>query len=209
MHFFSSERHQNFFENFFENPPPKNRKKTETAAENCFSIFRPFFSFPNELIPIKTIEKSSNSELHCQWPSVSDHNTNNNDNKKFYARPQGVWERSFPVGSSSPFRGRRKGDPDTKVVWEQSRAARRNFFTLLYPFLLRKLFTIPFFFRAQREEKKFFFTFPIKILLNLGIFCRGTVLATTNSRPAGGALLTNLLDGFFLCTSAAFSGKPT
>ena len=74
--------------------------------------------------------------------------------KNFFARPQGVWERSFPVGSSSPFRGGRKGDPDTKVVWEQSRAARRKFLLYCTPFCLENISLYPFF-RAQREESFF------------------------------------------------------
>ena len=66
---------------------------------------------------------------------------NDNNNEKKFGRPQSVWEDEFPVGSASVFRGRRKGDPDTrsglgKIVI--ARAARRKKLTLLYAFLLRK-----------------------------------------------------------------------
>ena len=40
----------------------------------------------------------------------------------FSAFPRGSWESSFPVYTSLVLRGRRKEDPDTKVVWEKSRS---------------------------------------------------------------------------------------
>ena len=68
-------------------------------------------------------------------------NNNYNNNVKGFGRPQRVWEDEFPVGSASVFRGRRKGDPDTKSGLGKiviARAARRKNLTLFYPFLLRK-----------------------------------------------------------------------
>ena len=56
---------------------------------------------------------------------------NNNNNRKFFGRPQRVREDEFPVGSASVFRGRRKGDPDTKSGLGKiviARAARRKKF---------------------------------------------------------------------------------
>ena len=62
---------------------------------------------------------------------------NNNNNPKFFGRPQRVWEDEFPVGSASVFRGRRKGDPDTKSGLGKiviARAARRKNFKFALKF---------------------------------------------------------------------------
>ena len=49
--------------------------------------------------------------------------------EKNFGRPHRFWEDEFPVGSTSVFRGRRKGDPDTKSGLGKiviARAARRK-----------------------------------------------------------------------------------
>ena len=77
--------------------------------------------------------------------------------KVFIGRPQGVWESEFPVGNSFLLRGTEKKTQTLKWSGKKpffARAARRKFLFdcipfflesfLLYPFLLRELFIVPF-----------------------------------------------------------------
>ena len=78
----------------------------------------------------------------------NNNNNNDNNNQGFFGRPQGVWESEFPVGNSFLLRGTEKKTQTLDVVWEQ-------IYVVCYfldPFLLTKLFVVPPFLRAQREE---------------------------------------------------------
>ena len=85
----------------------------------------------------------------------------------YLGRPQGVWESKFPVGNSFLLRGTEKKTQTLKWSGKKpffARAARRKFLFdcipfflesfLLYPFLLRELFIVPFV--CARSAEKIF-----------------------------------------------------
>ena len=118
---------------FYPNPilsiPAKREEFFHLILENCLSYLililsylfarsaKKFFCLEKVCVPKIGFSKFSNFQLKVFFLSSA---KKQQQQRKFLGLPTRVWEDEFPVGKSSSFRGGRKGDPDTKVVWEKN-----------------------------------------------------------------------------------------